>query len=72
MQVMVCKSHHLGSTKICVHTLCQLNHILPSIYSDQICHAVIKSQTIKQMKPHKYSNTFQTQEQRRTFNGIDT
>ena len=72
MQVMVCKNHHRGSTKLYVHTLCQPNHILPCKYSDQMCHAVIKPQTIKQMKAQKYSNTFQMQEQRGSFNGIDT
>ena len=72
MQVMVCKNHHLGSTKLYVHTLRQPNHILPSKYSDQIYHAVIKPQTIKQMKAQKYSNNFQMQEQRGSFNGIDT
>ena len=66
------QNHHLGSTKLYVHTIGQPNHILSSKYSDQICHAVIKSHTIKPMKAQKYSNTFQIQEQRGTFNCIDT
>ena len=60
MQVMICRNHHLGSIKLYIHTLRQPNNILPCKYSDQMCHAVIKPRTIKQMKAHKYWNTFQT------------
>ena len=72
MQFMVCKDHNKGSTSAYIHPLRQPNHILPCKYSDQICHAVIKPRTITQMKAQKYSNTFQMQEQRGNFNGIDT
>jgi hypothetical protein len=47
-------------------------HILPSVYSDQLCHAVIHCRTIKPMKRTKYSTQFELFEQKGTFNGIDT
>ncbi len=72
MQFMVCKDHNKGSTSAYIHPLRQPNHILPCKFSDQICHAVIKPRTLTQMKAQKYSNTFQMQEQRGNFNGIDT
>ena len=59
MKGMAYKSHCLGSTKLFIHNLCQPNNIL-------------KSHSIKPMKAQKYSNTFQIQEQRGTFNCIDT
>ena len=72
MQFMVCKEHHQGNCLVYIHPLRQPHHILPCKYSDQICHAVIKPQTITQKKAQKYSNSFQMHEQRENFNGIDT
>ena len=37
-----------------------------------MCHAVIKPRTISSSKAQKYTNTYQMQEQRGNFNGIDT
>ena len=45
---------------------------LPAASSDQLCHAVIKTRTIKPMKASKCSNTYQMHEQRGSFQGIDT
>ena len=72
MQVMVCKDHNSGSRHLYLHPIRQPEHILPCKFSDQVCHAVIKPRTITQMKAQLYSNTFQMQEQRGNFNGIDT
>ena len=72
MQVMVCKDHNSGHPHLCIHPIRQPGHILPCKFSDQMTHAVIKPRTITQMKAQLYSNTFQMQEQRGNFNGIDT
>ena len=72
VQVMTCKDHDSGCKKCMIHPPRQPHHILPSKYSDQICHAVIKPQTITVSKDQQYSNTYQMFEQRRNFNGIDT
>ena len=55
-----------------IHTPRLPKHILPSMYSDQLCHAVIQCRTIKPMRRTKYSTQFELYEQKGTFNGIDT
>ena len=72
VQVMTCKDHDHGCNKCMIHPPRQPNHILPSQYSDQICHAVIKPRTITVPKAQRYTNTYQLFEQRGNFNGIDT
>ena len=69
---MTCKDHDSGCKKCMIHPPRQPHHILPSKYADQICHAVIKPQTITVSKAQKYSNTYQMFEQRGNFNGINT
>ena len=71
-QVMTCKDHNDGSTSCMIHPPRQPLHILPSKFSDQLCHAVIKPRTVSTSKAQKYSNTYQMHEQRGNFNGIDT
>ena len=71
-RIMVCRDHNGGTPRLMIHPLRQPHHILPSPHPDQLCHCVIKSRTIKQLKASHYSNTFQMHEQRGTFNGIDT
>ena len=41
-------------------------------YSDQLCHCVLRSRTIKPLQKRGYSTGYQMHEQRGTFNGIDT
>ena len=67
-----CKKHHGGCKQNYIHPMRVPNHILPSRHGDQLCHAVLKPRTVKPMKAGAYSNTYQTQEQRGLFNGIDT
>ena len=71
-QIMTCKDHNMGCPKCMIHPPRQPNHILPSKFSDQICHAVVKPRTVTTLKASKYSNTYQMHEQRGNFNGIDT
>jgi predicted GIY-YIG superfamily endonuclease len=71
--VLTCKEHNKGSRSLMIHTPRQPSpHILSSMYSDQICHCVIRSRTVKPLEHKSYSIGFQMHEQRGTFNGIDT
>ena len=46
--------------------------VFHSQYPDQLAPAVAKPRTIRPIKAHKYSTTFQMQETRGQFNGVDT
>jgi len=70
--VLTCRDHENGSRLKMIHTCRQPNHILPAKLSDQLCHAVIQSRTIKPVKSSKFSTSFQLHEQRGNMNGIDT
>ena len=67
-----CLKHNNGCKHNYIHPMRIPNHIIPSRHGDQLCHAVLKPRTIKSMKAGAYSNSYQTQEQRGSFNGIDT
>ena len=71
-QVLTCMEHDKGTNKLMIHPLRIPNHIIPSFYSDQMSHCVIRSRTIKPMKSSIFSNGYQMHEQRGCFNGIDT
>ena len=70
--ILTCRFHNKGSNKMMIHAPRLPKHILPSTYSDQLCHAVINCRTIKPMRRTKYSTQFELYEQKGTFNGIDT
>ena len=70
--IMTCRDHNHGSQKYMVHPCRQPNHILPTARADQFCYATISSRTVKPVKKSLYSNTFQMQEQRGSFSGVDT
>ena len=55
-----------------IHTPRAVQHILPSMYPDQLAHAVIQCRTVKPMRKTTYSTQFQLCEQRGSFAGIDT
>ena len=71
-QVLTCREHHTGTNKQYVHTPRQPNHIIPSDRGDQLCHAVIKSRMIKQLRASKYCNIYQMCEQQGSYQGVDT
>ena len=56
--VLTCRDHENGTHLNMIHTCCQPNQILPAKLSDQLCHAVIQSCTIKPVKSSKFSNSF--------------
>lgn len=68
---MTYRDHDHGKKLFIIHIYHQPFHILPLARSYQLCHAVIKSHTIKPIKASKYSITFQMHEQKGTFNGLD-
>ena len=48
--VLTCRNHHKGSRKMMVHTSRAAKHILPSMYADQLAHAVIQCRTVRPMR----------------------
>ena len=70
--VLSCLKHNSGCKHNYIHPMRVPNHILPSRHGDQLCNAMLKPWTVKSMKSEAYSNSYQTQEQRGSFNGIDT
>ena len=69
---LTCRSHGKGTNKKFLHPPRRPDHILPSFCGDQLCHAVLKPRTVKQMKASKYSDSFQMNEQRACFHGVDS
>ena len=71
IEVCTCRNHNKGTKKLYIHTP-RTEHHIPSFESDQLCHAVIRSRTIKSFKASAYSNSYQMHEQKGSFQGIDT
>ena len=71
-KIMTCSDHDRGDKSFHLHVCKQPHHNLSSLKSDQLCHGVLKSRTIKPMQKRIYSDSYQMHEQRGTFNGIDT
>ena len=70
--MLSCRDHDKGSTLMMIHPPRQPRGNLCSKYSDQLCHCVLRSRTIKPLQKRGYSTGYQMHEQRGTFNGIDT
>ena len=66
--VLSCRDHDKGSTLMMIHPPCQPRGNLGSKYSDQLCHCVLRSRTIKPLQKRGYSTGYQMHEQRGTFN----
>ena len=64
--------HKNGSKNKYLHVPRSPIPTLPPSKSDQLCHAVIKTRTIKPLKASAYSNTYQMNEQMGSFQGVDT
>ena len=69
---LLCRYHKNGTKKKYIHMPRYPKSKLSSKHSDQICHAVIKTRSLKPMKKGYFSNTYQMHEQRGSFQGIDT
>lgn len=55
---LTCRFHNKGNKRMMIHNPQLPRHILPSKYSDQLYHALIKYRTIKIMRRTKYSTQF--------------
>ena len=66
-----CKEHCGGTKKLYFH-LPKTGSSLPSKFPDMLSHAVLRSRTLKPMKAHKYTNTYQLNKCTGSFSGIDT
>ena len=64
--------HNSGCNQYYLRLPRQPHNTLGSEKGNKLCHAVIKTRTVKPTKTNKYSNTFQIHEQRVLFQGIDT
>ena len=70
---MIYNDHNHRSIKLFVYPPRSVfKNNLPSIYSDQLLHCSIRTQTIKPMSRKYYSTAYQMHEQRANFKGIDT
>ena len=69
---LLCRYHKNGTNKKYIHMPRYPKSKLSSKHSDQICHAVIKTRSLKPMKKGHFSNTYQMHEQRGSFQGVDT
>ena len=54
-QVLTCKDHDKGSKLYHIHTPRQPLHNLPSKYSDQLCHCVMRCRTVKPLQKSIWS-----------------
>jgi predicted GIY-YIG superfamily endonuclease len=70
--LLTCRFHKNGSRGRYLHPPKSPNGALPAKISDQLSPAVIRPNTIKQLKPHHFSNTYQMQRMEGQYNGVDT
>ena len=60
--ILTCRHHKGWYNKDYLHLPRQPHNILTSDKCNQLCHAVIKTRTIKPIKANKYSNTYHIHE----------
>ena len=71
-RVLVCRNHKGGTKLDYVHMARHPRGILPDAMSDQLAHAVVVPRTIRPMKAHAYSTSYQMHEMRGSYGGLDT
>jgi len=71
-RVLTCRHHDRGDCKRYLHPPRHPKGTLPSDWSDQIAPAVVVPRTIKSLRAHSYSHTYQMCEMRGQFGGVDT
>jgi hypothetical protein len=69
---LTCRNHNKGCRKFYLHPPQNPFGVLPARSSDQVSPAVVVPRTIRVTKAHKYSHTFNMEEMRCQFNGVDT
>jgi hypothetical protein len=70
--VLTCRKHNRGCKGRYFHLPHNPKGVLSSWESDQLTPAVIRPRTLKQLKVHKYSDSYQMQEMQGQYNGVDT
>ena len=70
-RVFTCKDHNDGNIKFHLHC-CRWKTNFPAPLSDQLCHAVMKPRTTRNMKIAYNSTGYQMVEQRVSFKGPDS
>ena len=70
-RVLTCKDHDNGCNLIQIHC-CRWRSNISAPISDQICHAVVKPRTVKNMKVGYNSTGYQMVEQRSSWKGPDS
>ena len=70
--VLTCRKHDRGCKADFFHLPRNPKGILPSWQSDQLTPAVVRPRTLKQLKVHKFSDSYQMHEMQGQFNGVDT
>ena len=71
-KILTCADHDGGLKGFKLHLCRQPLHNLSPPKSDQLCHAVLRTRTIRPLRKSTYSDSFEMHEQRGSFNGIDT
>ena len=70
-QIMTCHDHNNGCNLHYLHC-CRWRNNLPSPMADQLCHAVVKPRTVKNVRAGYSSIGYQMVEQRTSFKGPDS
>ena len=70
LRVLTCKDHDGGCNLIQIHCYTWMTNLTSPI-SGQVCHAVVKPQTVKYMKVGYNSTGYQMVEQRSLWKGPD-
>jgi hypothetical protein len=70
-RILTCKDHDGGCNLIQVHC-CRWRSNIAAPLSDQVCHAVVKPRTVKNMKVGYNSTGYQMVEQRSSWKGPDS
>ena len=72
--VLTCDDHDKGTKSLFVHPprSPSMFENLSSKYSDQLTHCVVRPRSLRPMQKKYFSNSYQMNEQRGCFNGVDT
>lgn len=70
--VLTCRDHDKGRKLFMLHCPRMPFHTLPAKHSDQLSPCVMNCRTSKPVKRTEFSTQYQLNEQRGSFNGIDT
>ena len=70
--VLTCRKHRSGCKGQYLHLPRNPRGTLPSLQSDQLTPAVVRPRTVKQLKVHEFSDSYQMQRMQGQYNGVDT